>query len=472
MRLSSITLLSVLLFCSDVLSSSRCKRELNQYICRNHQNEITLLEELSDAGEILKRYRRTQGTGELYLRKTFSYFDLGPQSFQIFNDSGEIVRTFSDSDFDLCKADELPGEYRVLIAEPHGIDISHPDLQARIIAEKRQEVGLRRGECAGLTVTDSDDVVSHFIDFDLENGQDLFRTSHGTMVAGVLLKGHDNLKIYPLGGDLRSRLFYQEITHAIKNYEIDLVNISLSFQPQNNRYQSSRERYAEALGASIEMLEVNPDTLFVVASGNGHFRGISGLNSINIDSHRHYPAAHNADNIFSVGSINTAYLDDENYEDYRMSYFSNYGVRFVDILAPGENLVTTDLGGGETRAVGTSFSTPFIINEMVKIKEIAPHLSFFQIRELMMKTVYIPNIDKALEIDLEWRERFTDEMRKKGEWFPVRSGGIYHREQALRVAKILRDSPEMLINQGVEQVFTPEEFSKRKDLWSLREIGS
>jgi subtilisin family serine protease len=93
--------------------------------------------------------------------------------------------------------------------------------------------------------------------------------------------------------------------------------------------------------------------LFVAAAGNG------GSDSIgdNTDSTAYYPASYNTaaaagyDAVIAVGSMS---------KSGTLSTFSNYGSKSVDLVAPGESIYSTYLGGGYQYMQGTSMATPHV----------------------------------------------------------------------------------------------------------------
>ena len=103
---------------------------------------------------------------------------------------------------------------------------------------------------------------------------------------------------------------------------VRVVNASLG-----SPYPSQAERRA---------IREHPDTLFVVAAGNG---GPDGVGDDNDDDTREYPCAHEEPNLICVGATDA--------NDARAS-FSNYGTTSVDLLAPGQDIVSDWVGGHPT----------------------------------------------------------------------------------------------------------------------------
>ncbi|MFN7874007.1 MAG: S8 family serine peptidase, partial [Pirellula sp.] len=91
----------------------------------------------------------------------------------------------------------------------------------------------------------------------------------------------------------------------------------------------------------------NAGILFVAAAGNGNILG-SGVDN---DRNPFYPASYESDNIISVAASDAT---------DRLAPFSNFGLRSVDIAAPGVGVRSTLPGGRYGEANGTSMATPHV----------------------------------------------------------------------------------------------------------------
>lgn len=474
MRLSALSILSFffLYFSLPVMAQHRCQTQGDRRVCTNSKKQIVRVDELQGDGRVEKRMLFDPETKKLRQTIFPRYAQNSPYSpewveaFRIENSRGHTIRSFDNLDFQNCRG-QLPKRHKVMIAENYGIDLTHPALDQKVI--KASELDrVQTGTCGGFYVNSEDEVLPHAVGRPFHEGNFL-DMDHGTMVSTVALEGVENAGLYPVSGELKSDMFYEQMSEAIQNHQIGLVNMSLSFAQKRSPHLSWRDSFGAAKNAITQTIQDNPETLFIAASGNGRFGGFT-YDAVNLNSSAHYPASIRLQNLFSVGAINSSEIKVEKLPEYRMTYFSNYSIRNVDILAPGVGVKSGRVGGGYGPASGTSFSSPYIMNQVMKLSNIAPHLSYIQIKELMMKTVYIPSVEKAAQYGMHWRGEYTKEDREKGEWFPVRSGGIYHPERAAVAARELAKYPDMSIDQAVEKQFTPGEFQLRSRMWQRRDM--
>lgn len=224
-----------------------------------------------------------------------SYFN----NLWAFYNHGQTVKGISgtiDADIDATEAWDIIKDSSVIVGViDTGVDLDHPDLKGNLID--------------GYDFIDNDNIPEDL------NG-------HGTHVAGIIGAVGNNsvgvvgvswsIKIMPLKVlDSNGEGYISDIIRAIefaKKNNIRIINMSFSGPDY------SRPLYDE--------IKSYPDTLFIVASGNS---------SANIDLFPEYPAGYNLNNIISVSSSN---------QNDQLSDFSNFGEMSVDVLAPGENILS------------------------------------------------------------------------------------------------------------------------------------
>jgi cell wall-associated protease len=115
--------------------------------------------------------------------------------------------------------------------------------------------------------------------------------------------------------------------------------------PSKEVIESNTQSYLNSLVSETQKtIERYPNVLFVFSAGNSH---------LNNDLKPHYPSNIRALNSVSVGASS---------KDSHLTYFSNYGKKTVDILAPGIAVVSSVPNNSFLPMNGTSQSAPYISN--------------------------------------------------------------------------------------------------------------
>ena len=169
---------------------------------------------------------------------------------------------------------------------------------------------------------------------------------HGTQVSGVILGFFMDIFSYPIEEESPVKIMPLKAfgltneglsSHLAKAvyYAVDQGAdvLNLSFSSENYSHTLHRAlNYAYEKGVSV-----------VVAAGN---------DNRDLDQKGGYPAGLPIPGILSVASVHGV--------NQSLSAFSNYGQQKVVLATPGENILTTSLGGLYRLVSGTSISTPFI----------------------------------------------------------------------------------------------------------------
>ncbi|MEI7597244.1 MAG: S8 family serine peptidase [Bacteroidota bacterium] len=206
--------------------------------------------------------------------------------------------------------------------------------------------------------------------------------SHGTGVAGVV-GALDNgigatgvarcvkfmiLRIVP-NGDERDKDIALAYRYAVRN-GASIINCSFGkrFSPQ-----------AEFVDQAMIEAE-NAGVLIVHAAGN---------NGTNNDSIPHYPTG-----VFLNGKIPNNWItvgaSSNKDNEYLVASFSNYGKKSVDVFAPGVELLNINLNNKYDLVSGTSVASPVVAGIAAVLKSYYPYLSAKQLKEIILKSVYIP----------------------------------------------------------------------------------
>jgi subtilisin family serine protease len=194
---------------------------------------------------------------------------------------------------------------------------------------------------------------------------------HGTHVAGIvkqaaLLAGSGvNFKIMALKyldstASGRTSNAIRAIDYAIKNGAIIM----------NNSWGSTGT--SQALTDAIERAR-QANVLFMAAAGNGDSNGVG----INIDQNLFYPAADPHDNVISVAAADDSGV---------LAGWSNYGLKNVDLAAPGVNILSTRNGNNYVRMSGTSMATPYVSGVAAMLWSQRPDLAYDEIRKILFSS--------------------------------------------------------------------------------------
>lgn len=139
-------------------------------------------------------------------------------------------------------------------------------------------------------------------------------------------------------------------------------------------------RYAEANGASICNLSLGSDqddrALYrAIASSNMLFVAAAGNDGTDTDRVPSYPASYDLDNIISVANLNY---------DGTLHSSSSYGVKSVDLAAPGSYILSTTPGNGYSYMTGTSMATPMVTAAAAMVYSQYQNISLADVKEILL----------------------------------------------------------------------------------------
>ena len=290
---------------------------------------ITQLDAQAAIASVEPEYRRTQAAGPT----TEAFF--GEQWG--LNNTGQTIGGFvgaPDVDMNVPEAWAITtGSPSVVVAVlDDGVDFSHPDLAAR--------QWVNPGEIAGNGIDDDgntfvDDV--HGWDFcNDDNTVHEGSASHGTHVAGSIAASGNGVGIAGVAPSVQiMAVKFIGPGCGTDQQAIDAIAYAAAEGAKIINASWGGSGASAALGDAIELV---PDVLVVAAAGNS--------NSDN-DVAPVYPASYDLPNILSIASIhNEGFLSD----------FSNFGFGSVDLSAPGEDILSSNVGGGWGYRSGTSMA--------------------------------------------------------------------------------------------------------------------
>jgi subtilisin family serine protease len=259
-----------------------------------------------------------------------------------------------------------------------GIDLGHPDLAPNLWTNP--------GEIPGNGVDDDgngyvDDV--HGYDLIDGDGTPQDANGHGTHVAGIVGARGGNgigvagvawrvrlMAVRVLDGEARGTTtsVAQGIHYAVDN-GARIVNLSLA-GPASTPDLEAAVQYAQTRGV-----------LIVAATGN---------DGADLAAAPTYPATYGEDNVIGVAATTRG---------GGLSGVSDYGPG-ADVAAPGEEILSTALGGGYEWRTGTSMAAPEVTGTLVLLAAARPDLDGNGLRDALLRGVRrggLPVQDGALD---------------------------------------------------------------------------
>lgn len=233
-----------------------------------------------------------------------------------------------------------------------GVDIDHRLLKDNIwtnLGESGVDQFGRRKESNGI-----DDDGNGYIDdihgwnFVENNNQVIDDVGHGTHVAGIIQQQfnkfkttrNSQLKIMPLR-------FYSSKLSVDKIISNGVKAIEYAIKMKAHILNYSGGGVSPDLEESKAILKAQAaDIILVAAAGNNHQ---------NSDIDKFYPAGYGYNNIIRVASIDS---------DTNLSRFSNFGLKTVDIAAPGNRILSAAPKNTMEYLSGTSQSTAFVTGRL------------------------------------------------------------------------------------------------------------
>lgn len=257
----------------------------------------------------------------------------------------------------------IKGQGVIVAVIDSGVELNHSSLSSKIYINEAELYGIPGVDDDGNGYVD--DIRGW--DFARKSPYNSDTSGHGTHVAGIISGSHSGpmkgvapeAKILPLdfmeGGSGYTSDAIEAIEYA-KNNGARVINASWG--------SSFCSRLLEDKINSL----VSKNILFVAAAGNS---------GNNISYWPEYPAAFISEAQITVGSITQRGF---------MSSFSNYGM-LVDVMAPGDEILSTYLGNDYVYLSGTSMAAPFVSGLAALLIQKKPNITLKDLKRVIMESV-------------------------------------------------------------------------------------
>jgi subtilisin family serine protease len=190
---------------------------------------------------------------------------------------------------------------------------------------------------------------------------------HGTSVAGVIA-GVTDVEKNTTGFSSKNNLKVMSLVVGEEQASLQ-AGIDAIYFAQNN--------HAKVINASWGSPHPNLTLKKAIQDFDGIFVTASMNDGENNDNHPMFPCNFQLDNLICVGSIN---------QKNQLSDFSNYSKKFVHLVAPGENILTTTPNNSYEMIDGTSIAAPQVAGLAALIHSYNPFLSNQNVRNIILET--------------------------------------------------------------------------------------
>ncbi len=185
---------------------------------------------------------------------------------------------------------------------------------------------------------------------------------HGTMIAGIIAAKRNNyhgiVGVCETASIVSLKLDLNRTDDQTNLLASDLCEI-LDYAAENNIFIINCSFGNSVFSYSMRTAISNFPGLVICSAGN---------NFVDTDFNKHYPSCYSCSNIISVGALNSDGLLFSNGD-----YGSNYGFVSVDIFAPGQNIISTDLDNSYYCSSGTSYAAPHVAGAAALLLSIASY---------------------------------------------------------------------------------------------------
>ncbi|MDZ4081571.1 MAG: S8 family peptidase [Bdellovibrionales bacterium] len=260
-----------------------------------------------------------------------------------------------------------------------GTDIRHKDLTENLWVNKG-EVGIdKNGKDKASNGVDDDG--NGFIDdvhgwnFVSNNADLTDNHGHGTHIAGIIgARGGNGFGITGVAPkvSLMTLKYYDPKSPGANNLKntIQSIRYAIKMGAKVINYSGGGTEYSAEEFAAVKEAE-KKGILFIAAAGNER------SNTDDPEKH-YYPADYDLTNIISVTAVNE--------KETKVLASSNYGVRTVDLAAPGDQIYSALPGNSFGRMTGTSQATAFTTGVAVLIMAHRPEFAASDVKKYILRT--------------------------------------------------------------------------------------
>lgn len=325
------------------------------------------------------------------------YIDNTGQYVNMSNVMKRNIDTTEGIDMEVLEAwnimkDQKAAKKEVVIAViDTGIDYQHPDLAENMWVNKVEvpEDGIdndKNGyidDIYGWDFYNDDNTICHYKYSDRYKRNLAYlkdNDNHGTHVAGIIAAiANNNMGIAGIASNINVKIMALKINGGAKgegdiNSAIEAIEYATMMGADICNLSWATDEYSE----DLENVMKESNMLFVAAAGN------TGDDN---DKKPMYPANFDLDNLISVTFIDS---------DGKLTDYSNYGAKSVDLAAPGDDIYSTVVGGYDSMS-GSSMAAPQVSAVAAMLYAYEDHLYAANVKDILVSNIKrLPGLDKNL----------------------------------------------------------------------------
>lgn len=255
------------------------------------------------------------------------------------------------------------GDHRVIVGVVDtGLAFNHEDIKGNVALNEKEIPGNGIDE-------DKNGYVDDYFGYDMIDHKPLVGDDdiHGTHVSGIIgAKGNNGIGVAGINWNV-SLLGVRTVPSDGDETDADVIEAFVYAGKRGARViNCSFGKAQSSMAVNDAINSLKDQTLFVVAAGN---------DSDDIDRRPTYPASFPADNILTVAALSSG---------GGLASFSNYGLKSVDIAAPGAGIVST-VPTGYANLSGTSMASPEVAGAAALVLSKFPTLTPLQLKQALME---------------------------------------------------------------------------------------
>jgi YD repeat-containing protein len=246
-----------------------------------------------------------------------------------------------------------------------GIDFTHPDLRGNQWANSK--------EAENGQDDDGNDLVDDIHGWDWITNSNVIRDAqgHGTIIAGIIAAQGNNATgvsgVMWRASVMSLRVLDETGTGDVAD-AVEAIDYAVAHGARVINCSWGMDAASESLKDAIRRA-TRRGVLVVCSAGN---------DGRNIDGTPYYPASFELGNLIAVASTDNS---------DQLTTWSNWGAMRTHVGAPGENILSSKMGGGYKMVSGSSASAPVVAGVAGLVKSLRPYLSAKLIREMILAGV-------------------------------------------------------------------------------------